>query len=61
MKDHMAELGMKIAHDKDVLLRLYINCVDETELRIPIRPSSADPDFGTGIPGFALRIEEDLD
>lgn len=29
--------------------------VDETELRAPIRPASADPDFGLGIPGFAIR------
>lgn len=30
--------------------------VDETELRIPIRPASSDPDFGLGIPGFAIRM-----
>jgi hypothetical protein len=29
--------------------------VDETELRAPIRPASSDPDFGLGIPGFAIR------
>lgn len=29
--------------------------VDETELRAPIRPASSDPDFGLGIPGFAVR------
>jgi hypothetical protein len=29
--------------------------VDETELRAPIRPASSDPDFGMGIPGFAIR------
>lgn len=29
--------------------------VDETELRAPLRPASADPDFGLGIPGFAIR------
>jgi hypothetical protein len=29
--------------------------VDETELRAPVRPSSADPDFGLGLPGFAVR------
>jgi hypothetical protein len=28
--------------------------VDETELRAPIRPASADPDFGLGLPGFAV-------
>jgi len=28
--------------------------VDETELRAPIRPASSDPDFGMGIPGFAV-------
>jgi hypothetical protein len=26
---------------------------DETELRAPLRPASADPDFGVGLPGFA--------
>jgi hypothetical protein len=29
--------------------------VDETELHAPMRPASADPDFGLGIPGFAIR------
>lgn len=29
--------------------------VDETELRAPLRPSSADPDFGLGLPGFAVN------
>jgi hypothetical protein len=28
--------------------------VDETELHAPLRPASADPDFGLGIPGFAI-------
>lgn len=28
--------------------------IDETELRIPVRPASADSDFGLGIPGFAV-------
>lgn len=28
--------------------------VDETELRAPLRPASSDPDFGLGIPGFAI-------
>jgi len=28
--------------------------VDETELHAPIRPASADPDFGMGMPGFAV-------
>jgi hypothetical protein len=30
--------------------------VDETELHAPIRPASADPDFGLGIPGFAITM-----
>lgn len=30
--------------------------VDEAELHAPIRPASADPDFGLGIPGFAIRM-----
>ena len=29
--------------------------VDETELRAPLRPASSDPDFGLGIPGFAIQ------
>lgn len=29
--------------------------VDEFELHAPLRPASADPDFGLGIPGFAIR------
>lgn len=29
---------------------------DEFELRAPIRPASSDPDFGLGIPGFAIRV-----
>jgi hypothetical protein len=29
--------------------------VDETELHAPCRPASSDPDFGLGIPGFAIR------
>ena len=28
--------------------------VDEATLHVPIRPASADPDFGLGIPGFAI-------
>ena len=30
--------------------------VDETELHAPLRPASSDPDFGLGIPGFAIRM-----
>lgn len=30
--------------------------VDETELRAPLRPASSDPDFGLGIPGFAVQV-----
>jgi hypothetical protein len=29
--------------------------VDEFELRAPLRPASSDPDFGLGIPGFAIQ------
>jgi hypothetical protein len=32
--------------------------VDETELRAPIRPASSDPDFGLGLPGYAVRYRE---
>lgn len=31
---------------------------DERELRAPLRPASADPDFGMGIPGFAIAVRE---
>lgn len=30
--------------------------VDETELHAPLRAASSDPDFGPGIPGFAVRM-----
>jgi hypothetical protein len=33
--------------------------VDEAELHAPLRPASSDPDFGLGIPGFAVRWQED--
>jgi hypothetical protein len=29
--------------------------VDETELHAPLRPASVDPDFGLGLPGFAIQ------
>lgn len=29
--------------------------VDELEMHAPLRPASADPDFGMGIPGFAIQ------
>jgi hypothetical protein len=29
--------------------------IDETKLRAPLRPASADPDFGLGLPGFAVH------
>lgn len=32
--------------------------VDEIELRAPLRPASADPDFGLGLPGFSIRHRE---
>jgi hypothetical protein len=33
--------------------------VNEQELHIPIRPASADPDFGlSGVPGFAVRFRD---
>jgi len=31
---------------------------DETVLRAPLRPASSDPDFGLGIPGFAVTWQE---
>lgn len=32
--------------------------VDEKTLNIPIRPASSDPDFGLGMPGFAVTYHE---
>lgn len=32
--------------------------VDETELRAPLRPASADPDLGLGLPGFSIQYRE---
>lgn len=29
--------------------------IDEFTLNAPMRPASADPDFGMGLPGFAIR------
>ncbi len=34
--------------------------VDEMELRAPLRPASADPDFGLGLPGFAVAYRGPL-
>ncbi|MBL6275350.1 hypothetical protein JMF97_04140 [Micromonospora fiedleri] len=31
---------------------------DEFTLHAPIRPSTADPDFGLGIPGFAIQYRD---
>lgn len=30
--------------------------IDETTMHAPLRPASADPDFGMSIPGFAVGI-----
>lgn len=32
--------------------------VDETTLHAPLRPASADPDFGLGLPGFSITYRE---
>lgn len=32
--------------------------VDESEVHLPIRPASSDPDFGLGIPGYAIGYRE---
>jgi hypothetical protein len=29
--------------------------VDETTMSAPLRPASADPDFGLGLPGYAVN------
>jgi hypothetical protein len=31
---------------------------DETKMRAPLRPASADPDFGMSLPGFAVTWRE---
>lgn len=33
--------------------------VDEFTLHAPLRPASSDPDFGLGIPGFAITMRAD--
>ena len=36
---------------------VYPMCTpDEVTLRAPLRPASADPDFGMGLPGFAINF-----
>ena len=32
--------------------------IDHTTLRAPLRPASSDPDFGLGLPGFSMRVED---
>lgn len=32
--------------------------VDETSLIAPLRPASADRDFGLGLPGYAVTVRE---
>lgn len=32
--------------------------IDETTMHAPLRPASADPDFGLGLPGFAVNYRE---
>lgn len=32
--------------------------VDQATLCAPLRPASADPDFGMGLPGFTIRVVE---
>lgn len=44
------EAGMSMAHP--------MCSVDETLLVAPLRPASADPDFGLGLPGYAVRFRE---
>lgn len=35
--------------------------VDETVMAAPLRPAGADPDFGLGLPGFAVRFPAEGD
>lgn len=32
--------------------------IDERTVNLPMRPASSDPDFGLGIPGFAINVYE---
>lgn len=32
--------------------------VDETTMSAPLRPASADPDFGLGLPGYAIGYRQ---
>lgn len=32
--------------------------LDKTVLSAPLRPASANPDFGLGIPGYAIGYKE---
>ncbi len=32
--------------------------VDETVMSAPLRPAAADPDFGLGLPGYAIGYRE---
>jgi len=31
--------------------------IDGTQLHAPLRPASADPDFGLGLPSFSVHLE----
>lgn len=44
-------IGVRAGHKPD----RPMCSVDEYVLNAPIRPASADPDFGLGIPGFAIN------
>jgi len=52
--EHFRWIGVPAGHRGD---RPMVS-VDEFELRAPIRPASSDPDFGLGIPGFAITYRE---
>lgn len=47
-----------IGMDAGLLPNRPMCSVDESEARLPIRPASSDPDFGLGIPGFAVKMRE---
>lgn len=32
--------------------------IDETTMSAPLRPASADPDFGLGLPGYSITARE---
>lgn len=65
---YVADIRVKCAHCGEPFRWTGVNAglsfahpmvsVDETELHAPLRPASTDPDFGMGIPGFAISFQD---